>query len=111
MKKLFLILFVLFAPILIFAQDDYLEQVELIHNVTEISPLEAQIFIDSNIRGAEVYINGEYKGRTKLLIKDLVPSNYLIKIIKKGYEEINGVVEVRQGVMLTYIFSLTKNKE
>ncbi|MGB9681354.1 MAG: PEGA domain-containing protein [bacterium] len=49
-------------------------------------PLEGSLYITSNPSGADVFINGDKKGKTPLRIGGLKPGQYQITIIKSGYE-------------------------
>jgi len=43
--------------------------------------------IDSDPRGAEIYINNRYRGKTPLDITDLVPGSYKLELRIEGYHE------------------------
>ncbi|MCF0242347.1 MAG: PEGA domain-containing protein [Treponema sp.] len=65
------------------------------------------IIIKTNVSNAEVYINGNYQGYTKLTLKNLRPGRYKLKLCKEYYCDISTWIEVRAGVAITYEFSLT----
>ena len=53
--------------------------------------------VDSNVYNAEVYINGIFKGYTKLELNKLRPGLYFIEVSKKGYEKKRFEVFLRKG--------------
>lgn len=77
--------------------------------VIENEESDGTIIIDSNVSGAEVYINGEYKGRTRLEISDLVPGIYTVKLVKNGYAETCVYMMVRKGY--TNVYEVAMGKE
>ena len=44
------------------------------------------LVIESNVYNAEVYINGIFKGYTKLELNKMRPGLYFIEVVKNGYE-------------------------
>lgn len=54
-------------------------------------------YITSNPSNAEVYINGERKGRTPIKIERLKPGRYQITVIRAGYETFVQYYEVIPG--------------
>ncbi len=55
------------------------------------------LYITSSPSNAEVYINGERKGRTPIKIEKLKPGRYQITVIKAGYETFVQYYEVLAG--------------
>ncbi|MBC7320998.1 PEGA domain-containing protein [bacterium] len=55
------------------------------------------LYITSNPSSAEVYVNGERKGRTPIKIDKLKPGRYQITVIKAGYETFVQYYEVVAG--------------
>ncbi len=45
----------------------------------------SKLVITSDPEGAEVYLDGEFKGRTPLIELQLMPRGYEIKVVKEGY--------------------------
>lgn len=109
MKKssLFVFIFSIFLIPLCFAEESSFGSLKPAQ-VIENEDSEGIIIIDSNVSGAEVYINGEYKGRTKLEITDLVPGLYNIKLVKSGYAETSVSVWVRKGYTNVYVVEMGK---
>ncbi len=50
--------------------------------------------IDSIPQGAEIYINGEYIGKTKLNIACVVPGRHFIKLSKNGYHDWRATIKI-----------------
>jgi len=66
------------------------------------------IVIKSNVRNAVVTLNGEYQGRTTLVIENLFPNYYNIIVSKSGYVSEENLVEVKKGYTIEYYFDLKK---
>jgi hypothetical protein len=62
-----------------------------------ITSYQGAFYITSTPSNAEVYINGERKGRTPIKIDKLKPGRYQITIIKAGYETFVQYFEVVAG--------------
>ena len=57
-------------------------------------PYDGSINIQSTPSNAEVYIDGELKGYTPLIIRELGPSNYHITLKREGYQDWDASVDV-----------------
>lgn len=66
-------------------------------HVFEPLPATGTVIIESTPTNAEVYLNGEYKGNTRLTLEEVDPGTYNILIQKTGFEDWEGVVEVAAG--------------
>lgn len=55
------------------------------------------LVIESNVYNAEVYINGIFKGYTKLELNKMRPGLYFIEVVKNGYERERFEVFLRRG--------------
>ena len=64
--------------------------------------------IKSNVSDAAVYINGIFRGRTDLAIKNLTPGLYYVQLRKFGYETAIALVYVRKNVDITYYIEMSK---
>ena len=60
-------------------------------------PYDGSINIQSTPPNAEVYINGEFKGTTPLIVRELGPGNYHINLKLEGYQEWDGSVDVSEN--------------
>jgi len=50
--------------------------------------------ITSTPTQAEVYLNGEHRGQTPLVLRGLAPGEYWVRLIKAGYYEVTGTIQV-----------------
>ena len=66
-------------------------------HVFEPVPTTGTVIFESAPTNADVYLNGEYKGRTRLTLEDVEPGTYTVLIRKKGYDDWEGIVEVAAG--------------
>ncbi|MFC2088760.1 serine/threonine-protein kinase, partial [Calditrichota bacterium] len=55
----------------------------------------ASLAVSSNPSAAEIWLNGQRKGRTQTTLRNLNPGNYRIKISKNGYEEYTEQIKLR----------------
>lgn len=62
--------------------------------------------VSSEPPGAEVYVNGSYKGTTPLVL-DLYPDEYTVEIKKEGYNPYSEKVTVKPGQMTSITATLT----
>jgi serine/threonine protein kinase len=62
------------------------DSLKIVLNKKDVSPI-ANLTIKSTPPGAEVFINGEMKGRTELTLDSLEIKNYLVVLKLKGYED------------------------
>lgn len=69
-------------------------------------PLYGSLSINSIPQGAEVYLNGVYRGKTPLVINNINPGRYQIQLRLKGYKDYVGFVDVYSGQISTYNFTL-----
>ncbi|MCX7846381.1 MAG: PEGA domain-containing protein, partial [Dictyoglomaceae bacterium] len=70
-------------------------------------PAFGNLSIYSNPSGAEVYLNGVYRGITPLTISDLSPGTYQIQLRRSGYKDLLSSVIVTSGTTSSYNFTLT----
>ena len=54
--------------------------------VAEDDEVDSVIHIKSNVSNAEVYLNGVYKGKTSVTLKNLRPGKYRLELRKRFYE-------------------------
>ncbi|MBO5854017.1 MAG: PEGA domain-containing protein, partial [Bacteroidales bacterium] len=60
----------------------------------------SSLYVETTPKKAEVYIDEELEGTTPLKIKDIMPSEYEIRIEKNGYEEIVKTISISEGEKL-----------
>lgn len=63
---------------------------------------ESRLIINSNVRNADIYLNGVYKGKTNLILKNLRPGKYKLELKKDFYECDTYTITVKTGYELTY---------
>ena len=61
------------------------------------------ITIYSVPEGAEVYLNNAYQGITPVFVTDLTTRQYQLRLHKDGYYDVVSPVQVREGVLPTFI--------
>ncbi|MFN3699613.1 MAG: PEGA domain-containing protein, partial [Dictyoglomus sp.] len=69
-------------------------------------PLYGSLSVNSVPQGAEVYLNGIYRGKTPLNITNLSPGRYQIQLRLNGYKDYVGFVDVYSGQVSTYNFTM-----
>ena len=72
---------------------------------TRASRIQGSIGISSNVPNADVYVNGQIKGKTNLVLNNLSSGRYNIKVTKKGYSvtPASRIVELGPGREVTTI--------
>ncbi len=71
-----------------------------------LSPRYGDLRIDSKPSMADVYIDGVYRGKTPLTIKNLLAKTYELKLTYPGYEDIVEKVEIKDGIETRVSLSL-----
>ncbi|MGB9857020.1 MAG: PEGA domain-containing protein [Dictyoglomaceae bacterium] len=69
-------------------------------------PTTGSLNINSIPQGAEVYLNGIYKGITPIYISELSPGRYQVQLRKNGYKDFVSFVDVMSGITSSYNFAL-----
>jgi len=69
------------------------------------------VTVDSNPSGANIYLNGSYKGTTPKTIEDLEAGSYSLKLTKEGYEEKTERVQIEKGKTKEVEIKLTEKQE
>lgn len=77
-------------------------------NKLAIDPGKTRITIKSNVRNADVWINGQYEGNTNLTINNLSPGSYYLKVQATGYAPRYFNISVRYGEDRTFYIELEK---
>jgi uncharacterized membrane protein len=70
-----------------------------------LEKLPGEVFVFSSPSGGDIYVNGQFKGKTNTLIK-LEPGNYKIKVLKTGYYEYYKDVTVPSGRQISLDYHL-----
>lgn len=69
------------------------------------------IRIDSEPSGAEVFIDNQSYGITPITITDVNVGSYKYKVVKTGYTEHEGTIEVKEGMLCCDTINLVEKKE
>ncbi len=78
---------------------DWQQTINLTGNQTvyaTLQPIEYNLTINSNIRGAKVFINGNPQGMTSFS-DNLKPGSYSIRVTEFGYQDFNATVNLNQN--------------
>jgi len=62
----------------------------------------ANLVIECNLPSASVYLNRVYQGKTRLTVKDLLPSDYILEVRKNGCKNQIYYISAKAGYSLTY---------
>jgi hypothetical protein len=73
-----------------------------------VSALGGDISISTTPSGAGIYLDNQYKGYTPVIIKDVLPGSYIIKLTFKDYDDWTTSIDVVEGS--TNTISATLNK-
>lgn len=65
------------------------------------------LFISSQPSGAEIYVNGDYRGLSPLTVNNLWPGSYTVRAEKTGYQDYSTSAYVAATVQTTVHCSLT----
>jgi len=69
-------------------------------------PLYGSLNINSYPQGADLYLNGVYKGKTPIVINNVSPGRYQVQLRLSGYKDYVSFVDVYAGQVSTYNFTL-----
>lgn len=118
-KKNFGLFFVfcLFSGFGLFAQENdedtpvveepvYLEHLEPSKVELTETTFQSVIEISANVSKADVYINNVFQGRTKLLITDLMPGEYILEVVKGDKKSLKWLITVKRGYKNIYFVEL-----
>lgn len=68
--------------------------------------LKSQLIIKSNLKASDVFLNGEFQGRTKLILNGLQPGRYNLRLRKNGFPEKEFSIEQKSGESHTYYIEI-----
>lgn len=93
---------------------EYNRQIKLVAGKSEklditLNPLPASLQISSTPADAKVYINEKYKGITPLLLRNMIPGEYQVRLELKGHDIINKTIELNRGDKSMEDFQLVPN--
>lgn len=80
-------------------------------------PVTGSLFVKSEPSGAEVYLNGDFKGMSPLYLKKLPLESYQLELLKEGYQSWQKTIEIENSQreiiavlkLLTGFLSITSN--
>jgi len=109
-KKLILLLCIVFISSLIYGQEILNLKPKSVKELKEQKNT-ASVVVECNVPSAQVYINSVYQGKTKLTIDKLLPGEYILQVVKPGYESEQFYVTAKKGYSLTYRVELKKEEQ
>lgn len=66
------------------------------------------LIITCDVPDVNIYLNGEYQGKSNLIIENLFPNLYEITVEKKGFKTQNEIIKVKRGYIIEYYFEMEK---
>lgn len=75
---------------------------------TRLDPASGAVSLSSNPKGAKVFLEGKDRGITPVELKGLPPQRFTVKLVKKGYKDFKGTVEVVAGKTSNLSYALEK---
>lgn len=111
---LFCLIFGLFSLSLFADQSDektvqeaaYIEHIEASKIELAEKSTDSVVVISASVSKADVYINNVFQGRTKLLISDLLPGEYVVEVVKGGKKSSKWIITVKRGYKISYFIEL-----
>lgn len=73
----------------------------------EVQPIFSSVKIQSNPIGAEIYLNGELKGTTPQIVRELLVGEYELTLRKSGYNDLTEAIVVKEGETADYVRDLS----
>ena len=70
----------------------------------------AGIIVKTDIKNADIYLNGNFQGRTDLEVMNLLPGMYVMEVKKNGFRDEIFQIEVKSGIISTFSVNLTELK-
>ncbi len=75
------------------------------------TPITGDLKIASDPFDAEVFINGEKKGKTPLTLRDLLIGDYSLELRKELHANLKKTITVKEGEMTRYDFEMSNGQE
>lgn len=107
MRKIFCVVFVFSFLMAGYGLEQIVSELTLVEK-SESADGKPCIIIETDYAGAEVYLNGIFKGYTPLTLYGLVPGVYGLEFLKEGFYKKSGTVEVKNGLVCKYKLELEK---
>lgn len=79
------------------------------HTLTASANRMGSLLVQSSPSGASVYLNGQLKGNSTLVISDLASGSYTVKLSKSGYDKYETTVQISSNQQTTCSTTLQKD--
>ena len=83
----------------------------LVENIAALDPIVGKLDINSNPINADVYIDGRRYGKTPNIIQNLIIGQHSLSLKKEGYAELQATIEIAEGKISTYNFTMQQQKK
>ena len=83
----------------------------LVENIAALDPIVGKLDINSNPINADVYIDGRRYGKTPDIIQNLIIGQHSLSLKKEGYAELQATIEIAEGKISTYNFTMQQQKK
>ncbi|MCI7662618.1 MAG: SUMF1/EgtB/PvdO family nonheme iron enzyme, partial [Bacteroidales bacterium] len=83
----------------------------LVENIAALDPIVGKLDINSNPINADVYIDGRRYGKTPDIIQNLIIGQHSLSLKKEGYAELQATIEIAEGKISTYNFTMQQQEK
>ncbi len=80
----------------------------IVENIAALDPIVGKLDINSNPINADVYIDGKRYGKTPDILQNLIIGQHSLSLKKEGYAELKATIEIAEGKISTYNFTMQK---
>ena len=77
-----------------------------VETITKLEPITGRLNLNSTPYGATIFLDGKQYGETPLLIPEILVGQHEVKLVKKGYRDLEEVVMIEEGKIAKYNFNL-----
>ncbi|MGI5070327.1 PEGA domain-containing protein [Treponema pectinovorum] len=93
-----------------FQKQEYQNEIEILssENLASINENKTKITIKCNAPSANVYLNGQYEGKTTLVLNNLSEGIYTLRIEKEGWQTKRYRINVKKGQEETFYIELRR---
>ena len=82
-----------------------------VEKVPNLEPIYGKLNIDSNPFDADIYIDGKAYGKTPNQIQKILIGRHTLSLKKEGYAELKATIEIAEGKISTYNFTMQKQEK
>ena len=82
-----------------------------VEKVPNLEPIYGKLNIDSNPFDADIYIDGKSYGKTPNQISKVLIGQHSLSLKKEGYAELQATIEIAEGKISTYNFTMQQQKK